>query len=255
MDEVQTVHREDRLPWLGEEGDGPRDHRTRDAIGLAIVAALLIFGVSYWIASQNWQRERAQREAASAPPALGPVPKAAHPPLAATHAPRHRQATAGTATKSVVAQRAAPHPKQQLAANKPVTATVAPKPAAKAPAVVARTKAPAAAKPAASVAEQRQFASPALETGGATGRIVRVGAFASPVQARLGWQSMVRAYPALAHLPAVVIDTSAHGQASYRFQIGTGSQASSDVLCQRMQRINFTCAVMGRSGSARGLEG
>ena len=58
MSEADTVPTEERLPWLGEEAEPVRDHRTRDAIGLAIVAALLIFGVSYWIASQSWQRAR-----------------------------------------------------------------------------------------------------------------------------------------------------------------------------------------------------
>jgi len=90
MSEADTVPTEERLPWLGEEAEPVRDHRTRDAIGLAIVAALLIFGVSYWIASQSWQRarERAENQAV-APPAAVPLPKA---PQAVLYTHAHRAA-------------------------------------------------------------------------------------------------------------------------------------------------------------------
>ena len=48
---------------------------------------------------------------------------------------------------------------------------------------------------------------------------------------------MVRAYPAVAHLPAVVGRTrNSNGRSFYRFQIGTTSQAHSEVLCQRMEQ-------------------
>jgi hypothetical protein len=58
---------------------------------------------------------------------------------------------------------------------------------------------------------------------------------------------MVRAYPALAHLPAAVVDASSvRSKPSYRFEIGTTSEANSAVLCQRMARINFACAVASR---------
>jgi cytoskeletal protein RodZ len=229
MSEADTVPTEERLPWLGEEAEPVRDHRTRDAIGLAIVAALLIFGVSYWIASQSWQRarERAENQAV-APPAAVPLPKA--PQVAATR--RHRPAvTPSTATRAE--ERPIAHPKQQLAAKAPSTSEVAK--------AVTETKI-AATKPAATRPTKEVAASTPV-----TGRIVRVGAFASPIEAKLGWRSMVRAYPVLAHLPAAVVDaSSARSKPSYRFEIGTTSEANSAVLCQRMARINFACAVASR---------
>jgi len=49
---------------------------------------------------------------------------------------------------------------------------------------------------------------------------------------------MVRAYPAMTRLPAVVRpDRNSKGRIFYRFRVGTTSQAHSEVLCQRMQRV------------------
>jgi outer membrane biosynthesis protein TonB len=96
---------------------------------------------------------------------------------------------------------------------------------------------------------------PATQSQGAEGRIVRIGAFGSRDQAKLGWRYMVRAYPAVAHLPATVVGVrNSHGQHFYRFQIGTTSQAHSEVLCQRMDRIHFSCAVVGLPWKPKGVE-
>jgi hypothetical protein len=87
---------------------------------------------------------------------------------------------------------------------------------------------------------------------GAAGRLVEIGAFGSVLQAKLGWRHMVGAYPAVARLPAVVRpDRNSRGRVFYRFRIGTTSQAHSEVLCQRMQRIRFSCAVVGLPWKAK----
>jgi hypothetical protein len=87
---------------------------------------------------------------------------------------------------------------------------------------------------------------------GAAGRVVQIGAFGSIHQAKLGWRYMTRAYPALAHLPAVVRPTrNSKGRVFYRFQVGTTSQAHSEILCQRMQPIRFSCAVVGLPWKAK----
>jgi hypothetical protein len=81
---------------------------------------------------------------------------------------------------------------------------------------------------------------------GASGRLVEIGAFGSVSQAKLGWRYMVRAYPAMTRLPAVVRpDRNSRGRVFYRFRVGTTSQAHSEILCQRMQRIHLSCAVVG----------
>ena len=75
--------------------------------------------------------------------------------------------------------------------------------------------------------------------------MVQVGAFGTITQAKRGWWYMVRAYPAMSRLPAVVRPTrNSKGRVFYRFQVGTTSQAHSEILCQRMERIRFSCAVV-----------
>jgi hypothetical protein len=92
-------------------------------------------------------------------------------------------------------------------------------------------------------------------TDGAYGRLVQIGAFGSVRQAKVGWTHMVRVYPAVAHLPAVVRPArNSKGRLFYRFQIGTTSQAHSEVLCQRMQKIDFSCAVVGLPGEKKAVE-
>jgi len=49
----------------------------------------------------------------------------------------------------------------------------------------------------------------------------------------------------MTRLPAVVRpDRNSKGRIFYRFRVGTTSQAHSEVLCQRMQRIRLSCAVL-----------
>src|SRR5439155_11247590 len=87
---------------------------------------------------------------------------------------------------------------------------------------------------------------------GAYGRLVQIGAYGSRIQAKRGWAAMVRAYPAVARLPALVVETrNSKARLFYRFQIGTTSQAHSEVLCQRMQKIALSCAVVGLPWKAR----
>ena len=96
---------------------------------------------------------------------------------------------------------------------------------------------------------------PAWQSQGAAGRVVRVGAFGSRQQAKLGWRAMVRDYPAVAHLQATVVEVrNSRGRPFYRFQIGTTSQAHSEVLCQRMTRIRLSCAVVGLLWKPGGVE-
>jgi hypothetical protein len=84
---------------------------------------------------------------------------------------------------------------------------------------------------------------------------VRIGSFGTRQQAKLGWRHMVQAYPAVAHLKATVVgDRNSRGRHFYRFQIGTTSQAHSEVLCQRMEKIRFSCAVIGLPWKPKGVE-
>ena len=95
----------------------------------------------------------------------------------------------------------------------------------------------------------------AYRSAGAAGRVVQIGAFGSRLQAKRGWARMARSYPGVRRLPAVVVEArNSRGRPFYRFQIGTTSQAHSEVLCQRMQRIRFSCAVVGLPGARKAIE-
>jgi hypothetical protein len=98
-------------------------------------------------------------------------------------------------------------------------------------------------------------ASSSREAAGASGRLVQIGAFGTRRQAKLGWRYMARAYPGVKRLRAVVVEArNSRGRPFYRFQIGTTSQAHSEVLCQRMQKIRFSCAVVGLPWKPKGVE-
>ena len=119
------------------------------------------------------------------------------------------------------------------------------------PAKPAAAAAKAVPAPLAPRSQQRLW--PASLSQGSSGRIVRIGAFGTREQAKLGWRRMQRAYPAVGRLPATVVaDRNSRGRTFYRFQIGTTSQAHSEVLCQRMEKLlHFSCAVVGLPWKAK----
>jgi hypothetical protein len=88
---------------------------------------------------------------------------------------------------------------------------------------------------------------PATVSEGANGRVVRIGAYGSRYNAKKGWWQIIRRYPGMRRLKAVVAPVPAPrtGKTYYRLQFGTTSQAHSEVLCQRMRAIRKTCAVVG----------
>jgi hypothetical protein len=118
--------------------------------------------------------------------------------------------------------------------------TEAPAAAEKSPAPAPLSK-PAIAKP----ASLKVW--PASVSEGASGRVVRIGAYGSRHNAKKGWWQIVHRYPGMRRLKAVVAPVPAPrtGEIYYRLQFGTTSQAHSEVLCQRMRSIRKTCAVVG----------
>ena len=82
---------------------------------------------------------------------------------------------------------------------------------------------------------------------GASGRLVRIGTFATAHEAKKGWWALIRMNPALQRLPALVVPVRSlrNGQTYYRLQMGTTSPAHSEILCQRMRMIAQSCVVIG----------
>jgi hypothetical protein len=247
MSEARTAGGFDRLPWLADEPK-PRTRRASRALAWGGgVALLAVAGASFWIAGQS---------------VLRPVAQTARPASTTVALPEPRSAPQPQVIPDLVPQvqpplmptvRPAPEPQVRLqqpeppASTKPAVAPE-PKPAAPAPAATTST-APAASAP------RPLSLWPSRVSSGAYGRLIQVGAFGSRYQAKRGWWAMVRAYPALKRLPTVVNDSrNSKGRLFYRLQIGTTSQAHSEVLCQRMEKIHYSCAVVGLPWKPRGVE-
>ncbi len=88
---------------------------------------------------------------------------------------------------------------------------------------------------------------PAIESTGANGRMARIGTFSTRRQAKKAWWAIVRHYPGMSNLKAVVapVPSMRNGRTYYRLQFGTTSQAHSAILCQRMRMIAQSCVVVG----------
>ncbi|HEX5317870.1 MAG TPA: hypothetical protein VFW46_01855 [Stellaceae bacterium] len=247
----------DRLPWLQDEPAPPRKRggNRREAAALAVVAALLVAGASYWMGGHGWQRPATTEPLRPSTTVALPRPRAAESaqPQVALEAPP--QVIPAPEREVPIArprgERRSVQVRRQFAHEAPSTAEEQ-KPSASPP---NRNEVAQPAKPAPAAAYKPLTVWPAWQSQGAYGRIVRIGAFGSRLQAKLGWRYMVQAYPAVAHLQATVVEArNSHGRPFYRFQIGTTSQAHSEVLCQRMQKIRWSCAVVGLPWKPKGVE-
>jgi hypothetical protein len=252
MSRVEAAAAMDRLPWLPDEPP-PRLLRCRGAASFAplMAIAVLVAGAAYWLGSRGVEN--------LAPPTFAPPRPAATVRLPAAH----RAAPAQPQVKLVPA----PEVEPIVAPPMPVIDTPLPirrSPEKTLPVPRRMAETPPSPGPASKPASARVVANPLRSQAlirptpafvarpwnprvaqGAAGRLVQVGAFGSIHQAKLGWIFMVRAYPAMSRLPAVVRPArNSKGRIFYRFQVGTTSQAHSEVLCQRMQRISFSCAVI-----------
>ena len=258
MSQAQAAAAAERLPWLEDEPmPQPKTKQerrgvSREILGWAAAGTLLVAGASYWMGVHS-SREPAAGGKAIAPSTNVPVPRAQ-----IAEAPQ----TAQPEVPVEAAPQVSPPPLREVPISRPRSERRSPGRSATNGFKRAPAQRPSAPKePAVQEAEQgtaeplKSTASPdarpltvwpATRSEGAAGRIVRIGAFGTREQAKLGWRYMIRAYPAVAHLKATVVgDRNSRGRFFYRFQIGTTSQAHSEVLCQRMRRIHLSCAVVG----------
>jgi hypothetical protein len=243
----------DRLPWLSDEpARAPK--RSSDLLGWAVAAAALVAGAAYWAGTRAGRDEAPpSRPAATVnlpEPRTVPEPAA---PVAQVQpvAPPEVRPEAPPRVSSPPAQRLPRKVPAEVAAR--VKRTIVTEEIDR----VAEAQAPTAkpAPPPAVPNTQNVKLWPAYSSAGAAGRVVQIGAFGSRLQAKRGWVRMARAYPGVRRLPAVVVEArNSRGRPFYRFQIGTTSQAHSEVLCQRMQKIRFSCAVVGLPGARKAVE-
>jgi hypothetical protein len=246
MSDARAVAGFDRLPGLADE---PQPRARRGSRGLALwapVAVLLLAGASYWMGQQSVREPVVPLGGHPSTTVTLPEAKApAQPEIAPERVPEIEPAVVPTV-------RPAPEPQVRLRrveARPSATPAATPSPRAEPAAPIVRSA------PAATNAPRPLTLWPSRVSTGAAGRMIRVGAFGSRYQAKRGWWAMVRAYPALKRLPTVVTDSrNSKGRRFYRLQIGTTSQAHSEVLCQRMEKIRYSCAVVGLPWKPRGVE-
>jgi len=237
----------DRLPWLPDEpAMVPVRKRSNARAAWTAVAIVAAAAAGSWLGFRSASVEQQT-----------PVQKRA--PIATVQLPAPRPITPEVRLPAQPEVSALSMPDIRPSPSREVRIAPAPRnetPAARAeesPVTVDKT-APAVAAPVAPLAPQVGIPKPwePRVVSGAAGRLVQVGAFGSVLQAKQGWRYMVRAYPALSQLPAVVRPTrNSKGRVFYRFRIGTTSQAHSEILCQRMQRIELSCAVVGLPWKAK----
>ena len=241
----------DRLPWLDDEPERRARRSPREFAGWAVAAALLLAGGAYWLGQRSATEAPLSAITHSTPRSTTvplPTPQPAQPQVQPDVVPEVEPRPAPTVSvPRAAAPRSAPRRRPAVVIHRgstPPAETSTPAEEAEAP--VAKPVAPA---------EQPLKLWPARISQGASGRLVQIGAFGSRQQAKLGWRRMTRAYPAVGRLPATVVSArNSHGRYFYRFQIGTTSQAHSEVLCQRMERIRFSCAVVGLPGAKKAVE-
>ena len=211
----------DRLPWLTDEKVPQRKRGSRSLLPWAVAALVPIAAISYWLGS------------ATAPQPVEPVDSL---PSATVRLPEPQAAAPEF-------DEVQPTP---LAEVLPTPAAPVAEPVQVRRATPVHRSAPTKRAHRVTTTQSLQLW-PARRTQGAAGRLVRVGAFASSRQAKLGWWRIMRINPALRRLPAVVVPVRSlrNGRIYYRLQMGTTSQAHSEVLCQRMRSIAISCVVVG----------
>jgi hypothetical protein len=254
---VDAAAASDRLPWLDDE---PTPQRVRQRRGTllpwAAAAVVVVAAGGYWIGTRSVHEAEgvSQRPQASTTVRLPPPQPAPQPQIRIAPQPEVRPSVVPEVRPAPVREvRITPPPAQRLVEREPAKAQASTEnPLSGAAADVQKSEPPVkvAAPPAPPVALPRPW-DPHL-IAGAAGRVVQIGAFGSVPQAKRGWWFMVRTYPAMAHLPALVRpDRNSKGRTFYRFRVGTTSQAHSEVLCQRMQKIGFSCAIAGLPWKAK----
>lgn len=213
----------DRLPWLDDEPNSLRKGRSSPLWRWAPPLLIAIAIGSYWLGTRSLDPDfpiqppahRSPAETASRTTITLPEPRAPEAPPAVVEEP---------APPAVAAV-------PQVRHGRAVTRKAAPRPA---PRAVAKPK-------------PKSTYWPAFTSTGASGRMVRIGTFSSRAQAKRGWARVMAIYPGMKRIPTAVVPIASRrdGKTYYRLQMGTSSQAHSEVLCQRMRIIGQSCVVVG----------
>ena len=229
-----------RLPWLT---DNARRRKKSGGWVVSLVAAssvAVIAAVSFWLGMNGALRPQPAAQSASEASLYLSQPELLQPePIMPQVEP------------SPVPPAVALPGQDELRLEAPPVRRVAAKKAAAAAHRSSSKKATAAKSKAVEDTNERKYANP-WKSIGVSGRMVRVGAYSSMEKGKDAWSRLAQLSPAIKQLPAVVTDIpSPTGRTLYWLQIGTTSQAHSEVLCQRMKAIGQSCVVVDLAGARK----
>ena len=243
-----TIARDfERLPWLTDDvRRRPKRSANWVVAFLAASAVAMIAALSFWLgmngslapkpAVQTQPEARVDLPAANPPSEPVPIqpepvmPRVEPAPLPAPVVIR-QQEEVRIASASASRRREAVHREHRAKTTRPKAAAAAKK--------VAEKKAVTYSNP--------------WKSEGVSGRMVRIGAYGSLEKGKKAWSQLAQLSPSFKRLPAVVTDLpSRNGRIYYWLQVGTTSQAHSEVLCQRMRAIGQSCLVVDLAGARRG---
>jgi hypothetical protein len=250
MTDSRAVVAADRLPWLSDDVGPRRTRGARRPLGwVAAIAILLIAAASYWLGQRSSEHAPPMTAGARSSPTTTvplPQPRTLEPAPPQVQAEPMPNVAPVPAPPAPMPRHAAPVPRREHK----LPAVAAPTTSAESERV-AETEAPqekeaVELQPVVRNNEHPDRPWPVRVTDGASGRLVRVGTFTTPRQAKKAWWAMMRNNPSLERLPALVVPAPSRrdGRTYFRLQMGTTSQAHSEVLCQRMRRIGQSCVVI-----------
>ena len=234
----------DRLPWLTDDVERPKRAATTWVVAfLAASSVAIIAALSFWLgmsgalkpASGVETQPKARIELPPPPtslpnePVLQPepvMPQIEPAPVPAPVVIRHQEEVRIAAASR---ERKVVHRAHRAKASTPKTGA-----AAKAP-------------------EKTFTYSNPWKSDGVSGRMVRIGPYGNLGKGKQAWSQLAQLSPSFKRLPAVVTDLpSRTGRVYYWLQVGTTSQAHSEVLCQRMRGIGQSCLVVDLAGARKG---
>lgn len=237
----------DRLPWLRDEVRRPKRSSGWVVAFVAASVVAIIAALSFWIGMNGLPKGLSLPASSTTPDARMDVP------------PVQRQAQQSVIPQVEPALEPSPVTLPLETEVRPSTAVAPPVRRVMRERVTIHRSRPTKArtvpveKDAAPEKTVLDFSNP-WESAGASGKMVRVGTYSSLSQGKQAWSRLARVYPAMKKLPAVVTDIPSlrNGKTYYRLQIGTTSQAHSEVLCQRMRTIGQSCVVVDVEGARKG---
>lgn len=217
---------EEQLPWLQsvDDEDEPRGVSARKmlaALGVVILAALLVGGTFFWIGRRD--------AVANGPPELikaDPTPYKVRPPNPggldiAGESETAFETSAGQDTDAQLDMSKVPQ------VNAGHSAPPATPPAAKPATPEAKPEAPAA-----------PMAPAAKPTGGA-GSVVQLGAFQNQAQAERAWTALSSRFSSVAALNKMIVPFSG----GIRLRAGAGSPADAKQVCETLKAAGENCFV------------